>query len=270
MSHPVAIISTVTHRVSRTSPTEEDEMDSDDDDLCRCMEGMACGDAAFLFMFHERFGSQMAWVVRDIVRSMGRTDILRDGDEIDGLVIDACEVLFKRAGGWRPGGALPWNWARQAIRSGVAAGVGHRQVEFSDASRVGSAATCGSGVEGEASGPRADAADLTGYTVLDLVLASVTPVGNDLAAIVSADPRARLLDQAIRSVGHERSQLVCWQYGIQKSMGDPSPSITVGRMFGLNPGNVRQIYRRHKARVEALIEVDERFVSLREIGWFAA
>lgn len=245
-------------------------MDSDDDDLCRCMEGMAAGDAAFLFTFHERFGPKVAWLVRDIVRGMGRLDVLGDRDEIDGLVIDACEVLFVRAAGWRSGGALPWNWARNAIRSSVAAGVGHRQIEFTEAFGVDSQGRQGSGVEGEASGPKAGAADLTGDTVVGLVLAGDGQARDDLSAVISANPRARLLDQAIRSVGCERSQLVCWQYGIQKGLGDPSPAITVGRMFGLNPGNIRQIYRRQKVRVEALIETDERFEPIREIGWFAA
>jgi len=240
------------------------------------MAGMAAGDAAFLFTFHERFGPKVAWLVRDIVRGMGRLDVLGDNDEIDGLVIDACEVLFTRAAGWHSGGALPWNWARNAILSSVAAGVGHRQIEFTEAfgfdsvESQGSGVEGNSGVEGEASGPKADVADLTGDTVLGLVLAVGGHERDDLSSVISTDPRARLLDQAIRSVGCERSQLVCWQYGIQKGLGDPSPAITVGVMFGLNPGNVRQIYRRQKVKVEALIETDEHFAPIREIGWFAA
>lgn len=72
-------------------------MDTDDEDLCKCMEGMAGGDTAFLFTFHQRFGPKLAWVVRDILRQMGRIDILANADEVDGLVLDACEVVFDRS-----------------------------------------------------------------------------------------------------------------------------------------------------------------------------
>jgi len=244
-------------------------METDDDDLCTCMQGMAAGDAAFLFMFHERFASKLTWVVRDMVKSMGRLDIAHDADEIDGLVIDACEVIFLRAGGWHPGGALPWNWASRAIRSRVAAGIGHRLAEFDDehngGEADGSASYCPdleiSGVEGEASSRAAGATDLTPET---------DPLGAEIASLVFADPRAGLLDRAVRAVGVDRSQQICWQYGIQKALKDPSPAVTVGRMFDLEPGNIRQIFRRHRAKVLELIRTDDQFEPLREISWFAA
>ncbi len=226
-------------------------MDTDDEDLCKCMEGMAGGDTAFLFTFHQRFGPKLAWVVRDILRQMGRIDILANADEVDGLVLDACEVVFDRSSAWHPGGALPWNWARQAIRSKVAMVIGHRVVEFDldshAMSQIIDRASVGSGrVESEAGFLGVEEADLT------------------------LDPRARLLDTAIRSVGCRRSQEICWQYGIQKGLGDPSPAITVAQMFAVTPGNVRQIFRRQKAKVAAVIASDQRFETLREIEWFAA
>jgi len=242
-------------------------MDTEDDELVSCMEGMADGDPAFLFTFHERFGEKIGWVVRDIVRGMGRLDILRNADEIDGLVIDACEVIFIRAAGWHPGGARPWNWAAKAIRSRIAAGIGHRLVEFDDRGDEAAAtalAADSSGIEGEANGTQAGAADLT---------RDIGTYGSDPSTVtemLSADPRAGLLDLAIRSVGRERNQIICWQYSIQKALGDPSPAVTVAGMFGLKPGNVRQIHHRQKAKVEALVQSDDQFESLREIVWFAA
>jgi len=235
-------------------------MDTDDDELLICMEGMAAGDPAFLFTFHERFGEKIGWVVRDMVRGMGRLDILRNADEIDGLVIDACEVVFIRSAGWNPGGARPWNWAAKAIRSRVAAVIGHRVVEFDDRGDDTCAlapAADATGIEGEANGMQAGAADLT----LDT---------GTIAEMLSADPRASLLDRAIRSVGRERNQKICWQYSVQKALGDPSPAVTVAGMFGLKPGNVRQIHHRQKAKVEALVNSDDQFQPLREIVWFAA
>ncbi len=235
-------------------------METDDDDLCTCMQGMAAGDAAFLFMFHERFSPKLAWVVRDMVKGMGRVDVLADDDEIDGLVLDACEVIFDRAAGWRTGGALPWNWARMAIRSRVAKVIGHRVVEFDEEGHAGQVHPESVGSEGEVSGPWERAIDP----------ALGTSLVSDLASVAALDQRVALLDLAIRSIGSERNQQICWHYGIQKNLGDPSPSVTIAAMFGVSNGNARQIYHRHMTSVQALVDVDERFASIREIGWFAA
>lgn len=236
-----------------------------DDGLERCMEAMASGDSAFLFTFHERFGPKINWIVRDIVRGMGRVDVLADSDELDGLVIDACEVIFDRASGWRTGGALPWNWARMAIRSRVAAGIGHRVVEFDEG--ILGVESVEEGVGGEGVGIEVEASGASGRAVDP---SSGATLKSDIAAIGAVDQRVQLLDLAIRSVGSERNQQICWHYGVQKGLGDPSPSITIAAMFGVSDGNARQIYHRHMARVDALVRSDDQFVSIREIGWFAA
>jgi len=226
-------------------------MTDSEDPLQQIMAGMAAGDAAFLFAFVDTFGPKVRWVVRGILEGMGRHDLIRDGDELDGLTLDACEVVFGRAAGWKPGGALPWNWAFKAIRAEVARGIGHRTVEFDTVER-----DCGASLEGEA-GSRSDVA------VADLA-------GDDLGVLIDRHPRVRLLDQAIRSVGSVAHQEIYWEYRLQQGLGDPSPAHTVGQRFGKQPATVRQICKRHGDRVWALVREDQRFVDLHDHGWFAA
>lgn len=219
-------------------------MTDSDDPLDQIMAGMGSGDAAFLFAFIEAFGPKVRWVVRGILEGMGRRDLTHDQAEIDGLTLDACDVIFRRAGGWRPGGAAPWTWAFKAIRSEVARSIGHRVVEF-DAEIL----------ECEV--------DSHGGVVADLA-------GDDLDALIARHPRVGLLDQAIRSAGSHRDQQVYWEYRIQQGLGDPSPALTVAARFGLRPDNVRQICRRHGQKVWRAVTTDPRFVELLDHGWFAA
>ena len=216
-----------------------------DDPLNQMMAGMAAGDAAFLFGFVEAFGPKVRWVVRSILEGMGRHDIVRNADELDGLTLDACDVIFRRAGGWKPGGAAPWNWAVKAIRAEVARSIGHRVVELgTDEDR-----------DGEV--------ESRGDAVFD-------PAVDDLAVLINRHPGVGVLNRAIRSVGTERDQAVYWEYRIQQGMGDPSPAHTVGARFGLKPDNVRQLCRRHGKKVWSLIDTEPEFDELRDHGWFAA
>ena len=91
---------------------------------------MAAGAPAAWWSFHETFEAKLRAVVLANVRSMHRPDIVRDAERIDSLTADAAMVIFDRAAGWKPGGAKPWNWAARAIRSMIAAEIGHRQVEL--------------------------------------------------------------------------------------------------------------------------------------------
>lgn len=223
----------------------EQAMTDSDDPLNQMMAGMAAGDAAFLFAFIEAFGPKVRWVVRSILEGMGRHDIVRHAAELDGLTLDACDVIFRRAGGWKPGGAAPWNWAFKAIRAEVARVIGHRVVELgTDEDRDGEVGFHGS-------------------VVSDLA-------GDDLAVLIRRHPRVGMLDRAIRSVGSDRDQHIYWEYRLQQGFGDPSPAHTVGARFDVNPDNVRQICRRHGQKVWKVIETDPSFADLRDHGWFAA
>jgi len=100
--------------------------------LDRVMARLADGDAAYAVTLAKEWHEPIARLVRTLLREMGRRDLARDRDEVAGLVLDACFVIADRAGGWRPGGAPPWMWARLAIRAEVARSIGHRCVELDD------------------------------------------------------------------------------------------------------------------------------------------
>src|SRR5688500_8442742 len=100
--------------------------------LDRVMARLADGDEAYAVTLAKEWQEPIARLVRTLLREMGRRDLAHNRDEVAGLVLDACFVIADRAGGWRPGAAPPWVWARFAIRAEVARSIGHRCVELDD------------------------------------------------------------------------------------------------------------------------------------------
>jgi hypothetical protein len=216
---------------------------ADQDLLEHCMERMAEGDAAFLFTFARHFAPHLANVVRRDLADMGRRDVLADADEVGALVLDACHVIFGRARGWHPGGALPWTWAAKAIRAEVARVVGHRTVT-PDEDELG----------GEPSGATPDA-----------------PLGaDDFRALAARHPLVAQLAEVVAQLGSARDQQVFIEYRLQKELGDPSPSHVVAREFGLTPANVRQIDCRMRRKLAAAVESTPDHAPLRDVRWLAA
>lgn len=201
----------------------------DTDLLATCMAGMAAGDASLLWAFLDAFGDRLAAVVRGALRDFHREDVARDADAVHGLVLDVAFVLFDRAHGWRPGGAAPWHWARAAVRSEVAARIGHR-TEVLDLDRLDRAAE-------EPPVPAAVAVpvDAEGSAVLD--------------RLAARHPEVAAFTEQLDAVASPRDRRVFAEYLLQQSHGDPSPSHTVAALLGLTPANVRQIVCRVRGRV---------------------
>lgn len=212
--------------------------------LERCMAQMAGGDRAFVVSFLQHFGVDLERRVRSIVGSMGRIDILRDPDEISGLVTDAAFVIMEHAHSWDPaGGALPWNWANRAIRSQIALGVGHRVVESVEdrESEVNATGTAGDADLGPA----------------------------DLESLALRYPQIRLALDAVAEVASERDSKVFLLFREQKLLGDPSPSHTVAEQSGLSAANVRQIHSRTMRKVAALV-TEPRYSSIANLPLLVA
>lgn len=218
-------------------------MINSDDSLETLMAAMASGDLAALWTFHETFASHLRSVVLANVRSMHRFDVANDADRIDSLTADAAMVIFDRASGWRPGGAKPWNWAALAIRSMVAAEIGHRLAELADDESA----------DGQVGGA-ASASDA------DLTIERFVSLAAEFAPFA----------EAWGAVGSVRDQQAAWLFRVQKETGDPSPAHTVANEFGISPANARKIHQRHFERVNEVIWNDERFEPLRRWEWFAA
>jgi hypothetical protein len=210
------------------------------------MTAMAGGDVAQLVDFVGEFGAPLERIVRRTVFGFGRRDLLARRDEFEALVLTAGFALFDRASAWDPAGAPPWVWADRAIRAAIAEHVGHATCDF-DAER---ADLCADhdvdrrGLEGSA------------IEVID--------------RLARFDDRAWLWWDAVASVATERDREVYFEYELQKALGDRSPAVTVATQTGLSTSNVRQIARRVRVRLAALIEDDTAFAELRAIEWLAA
>ena len=187
--------------------------------LDHVMARLADGDPAYVFTLEQGWREPIARLVRTLLCEMGRRDLAGDRDEVAGLVLDACFVIADRAGGWRPGSAPPWRWARFAIRAEIARAIGHRCVELDD--------------------HRHEA---------DLQTAPVYMADYD--ELVERDPRFASFDDVLRGCTSERDRCIVVEYLQQQAGGDPSPSHTVGLMFGLTPAAVRKVVSRamHKLR----------------------
>ncbi len=209
--------------------------------LTELMVAMAEGDQAAVFSFVEAFGPEIARLIRRQLRSYGRLDLIRDPDELTGLVHTAAFEILDRAGSWDAAGAPPWVWAANAIRAAVAREIGHALAELDDDRFEHQPAE---------SGP--------GETHLDL------------AALASRDRRFGLFREAIAVATSRRDRDIAEQYLIQQALGDPSPSHTIAAEFGLSPANVRQIVCRVRRRVLRLQADDDRYRELGRSGWLAA
>jgi hypothetical protein len=189
--------------------------------LDRVMARLADGDMAYVFTLEQGWRGPIASLVRTLLREMGRRDLAGNRDEVAGLVFDACFVIADRAGGWRPGGAPPWRWARFAIRAEIARAIGHRCVELDD--------------QRHDEGPQAAPVDMAEYD-----------------ALVERDPRFASFDAVLRGCTSERDRHI--GYLQQQAAGDPSPSHTVGHMFGLTPDAVRQVFSRTMRKLRKVLD----------------
>ena len=197
-------------------------METDDPaQLDHVMAHLAGGDLAFAVTLANGWHAPIARLVRTLLREMGRPDLTGDREEVAGHVIDACFVIADRAGGWRPGEAPPWLWARFAIRAEVARSIGHRCVELDDSQYDGCPPV-----------------------PVDMV---------DYDELVERNPRFASFDDVLRECTSERDRRIVVEYLQQQAAGDPSPSHTVGQMFDLAPATARQVFSRAMRKVRRVL-----------------
>ena len=210
----------------------------DHDEVAGLMDDMV-HDPAMVVPFVQALGDRLAGAVRQHLRELGRSDLARDPDEVQGLVWDAALFLQARAAAWTPGGALPWNWGFRGIRKLIADAIGHARADV-----------------------EVDHLDLTPDASW---AAAPAEVGlEDL----EADPVVALLQRALVTIRcTERDRLVHIEYRRQSASGDRSPAHTVGAMFGLRADHVRQIDRRMRQRLAALAATDDEFAPLSDLAW---
>jgi hypothetical protein len=185
---------------------------------------------------HQEFGDELRRTLRFLARQLGLPAI--DDDDLDGLAFDACEVLATVARWWTPdGGALPWNYGRDRLRTMLRTWEGLRTVPLPEGDVLGAAAAlCAVHDDGPA------------IEVLDRL------VRDDAHPVLGCFQRA--LHRAVSLGDHE----LVLRYAEQLAADDPSPSHTVSALVERSPDAVRQAFcrARRKLRRLALDEADFR------------
>ena len=209
--------------------------------LAEIMAALAAGDGTAVYGLVDAYGDDLARTVRTIAAGRGAR---LGADRVEELVVDAALAIQAVAGAWRPDGAPPWVWARGRIRAVVDRHVGQWADEL-DLERCADLAA-------PVPSPGAEPA-----------------TASCLAKLAATIPEVALLREGLDLVASPRDQLVFVELGIQVALGDPSPAVTVGALYGMKPASVRQQSRRTKLRLRALAETEPRFGPLADLALVA-
>lgn len=206
------------------------------------MARLASGDDAAIFTLHQFYGNRIVSVVRRQLQHLNYGPV--DGGDLAELVLDACIALSEVAGGWRPGGAQPWNWAAGRIRTIVNRWVGIYTSPLDGKPDVADDASYAAAVDPD----------------LDEVfarLAEDTPI----VSLVRSAAQAAKLDEA--------AFFMLVDYRIHQDQGDPSPAHTLAARHGLTPEAVRQRVSRGRKRLRDVIASDERYAPIADLALVA-
>lgn len=218
---------------ARLAPTPEPSVE-------HLMGRMAAGDRAAIFELRVHHGHRVAQVVRRELERCGCRWIAPD--DLDGLVVEACCELYEVASAWRPGGALPWWWARGRILQ-----LARRHV-----------------------GVHADSLDDSHRTAVDDAPVASTldeDVAETLRRMASTSSDLQLLRLACASARIDEDALVCLlEYRMHQDHGDPSPAHTLAPRYGVSAQTLRKRVSRAKRRLGDVVRDDERFRALSDLA----
>ena len=207
--------------------------------LVEVMARMAGGDRAAVFTLYVEYGDHVAALMRRELRRLGVQHV--EPDELDGLVLDGCLALENSAGAWDPtGGALPWNWAVKRLAAIAAGWVGQHADPLDDHDVAAAEQLRALGDEPE------------GLEVFE----RLAPCHDGCALLIEAFDYGQV---------KPRDRAILLEVKLQADAGDPSPSNTVARDYGLKPDAVRQIVKRTLDRLRALAACGPRFAGLAEL-----
>ena len=160
------------------------------------------------------YGDPIRGVVRKELARLGVTHV--DAAEIDGLALDVCTDLFRRARSWDPShGVLPWTWARLRVCD-------PRRPPRRPVRRPAARGRPGRGHRGRRH--RAARPGRDDESIL-FALERLADVRSDL----------RLLHEALDRVSRPAQQEILFEVRMQAGQGDPSPATTVARAYALSP-----------------------------------
>ena len=230
------------------------------DELVEVMGELAVDETA-VFALYERFGDKVGGTVRAVLRSRR---VHLGGDELDGLVLEACLAIAAVAAAWSPtGGASPWAYARRRIENVVDRAIGQHTVSLDE--------HLGAIDEGQVA-VRPPLASAPGIPATP----DAPPAHRDeslldaLARLVTVDERCRLLSDALdRAAVTPTDRELTLQYAAEQRSGNRSPATTVAAMFDLRDAAVRQRVHRSKGRLRAVAAREQRFAPLADLPLLA-
>jgi len=206
------------------------------------MEDMAAGDTAAVFSLYREFWGQLAGFMRRQLRRLGVEQV--ETEEVDGMVIDACVMLYDCGAAWTPeGGALPWNWADRRLAGVASRWVGQYADEF-DAART--------EVDSDTPTPLYEVDDEADLDVLIRLAANHTGCA--------------LVLEALEAVASRRDQAIVLELRSQSAAGDPSPALTVAANHNVSSDVVRQAACRVRGRLSRLAAENDRFADLADLA----
>lgn len=210
-------------------------------ELAAIMADLAAGDGAALHRLIAAHRPQLARLVVAIAADRGARP---NGEMVDELVVEAALAVQEVAGAWKPGGAPPWIWARRRVAAAVDRHLGIWADELQPDQHRDVAAP-----------PPAPSTE--------------SSTAECLARLGRENQTVALLREGLELVASPRDQLVFVEMGVQFALGDPSPAVTVGALFGMKPASVRQQSRRTRVRLQALAASDDRFQPLASLALVA-
>lgn len=152
----------------------------------------------------------------------GRVGAWLSDDDLWNLALDAAMDLAEMAGAWKPGGALPWVWARPRITALVHQHLGIFTRELDET--------------------RHDQA----VPPAEIRVDRLRPVLRSLATTHEA---ARELDDRLTEVASERDAEIYLGGLLERSESNPSPAVTVAADHGMQPAAVRKVFQRVGERI---------------------
>ncbi|NLG65024.1 MAG: hypothetical protein GX537_05400 [Actinobacteria bacterium] len=197
------------------------------------MARLAGGDGAAIQSLIEGFRPELVRSVRTIASSR---NLRLSAEQLDALVVDAALAISDVAPAWKPGGAPPWFYAKGRIANAVDREIGQWANELDD--------------------------ERTDVEEKPAVAGTEPDTYETLLGLASVNHDAARFIDALASVASVRDQMLFVEHGVQVSLGDPSPAVTVGQQFGMNPAAVRQQTRRIRLRLKDLADSDPRYREL--------
>lgn len=187
--------------------------------VAEAMAKIAAGDQSAIWELHPLAAPAVRGMLR---REARRVSAWISDDDLHELTLDAAMLLGGMARSWKPGGALPWVWARLRILGLVHQHLGMFTRELDER--------------------HDEIAELPIVIHLDEPRAV-------LRSLAARHEGAAALDRRLTEAANDRDAEIYLGYQIEKAAGNRSPAVTVAADHGMQPAAVRKVVQRVSQRL---------------------